>query len=107
MAMMLAFELPDLESDAAAGKRVLGVRLGEARSGRLIALMLVLAAVIAVIGVGLGGIGAGAGLAVAAGLIPALILLGAARSHNYALTTFAAVSTLVVAAGVLVVVVAG
>lgn len=41
MAMMLAFELPDIESDTAAGKRVLGVRLGETRSGRLIAIMLV------------------------------------------------------------------
>ncbi|MFZ0491654.1 MAG: prenyltransferase [Acidimicrobiia bacterium] len=107
MAMMLAFELPDIESDAAAGKRVLGVRLGEARSGRLIAIMLVLAAVIAVIGVAVGGIAGGAAWAVAAGLIPALALLGAARNRNYAAATLAAVSTLVVMAGVLVVVVAG
>jgi 1,4-dihydroxy-2-naphthoate octaprenyltransferase len=107
MAMMLAFELPDIESDAVAGKRVLGVRLGEARSGRLIAIMLVLAAVIAVIGVAVGGIAGGAGWAVAAGLIPALILLGAARNHNYAATTLAAVSTLAVTAGVLVFVVTG
>jgi 1,4-dihydroxy-2-naphthoate polyprenyltransferase len=31
-AMMLVFELPDLASDAAAGKRVLGVRLGRGRT---------------------------------------------------------------------------
>ena len=104
---MLAFELPDIESDTAAGKRVLGVRLGEARSGRLIAIMLVLAAAVAVIGVAVGGITAGAGWAVSAGLIPALILLGAARNRNYAATTLAAVSTLVVTAGVLVFVVTG
>jgi len=67
----------------------------------------VLAAVIAVIGVAVGGIAGGAAWAVAAGLIPALALLGAARNHNYAAATLAAVSTLVVMAGVLVVVVAG
>ena len=69
--------------------------------------MLVLAAVIAVIGVAVGGIAAGAGWAVSAGLIPALILLRAARNRNYATTTLAAVSTFVVAAGVLVFVVTG
>jgi hypothetical protein len=69
--------------------------------------MLVLAAVIAVIGVAVGGIAGGAGWAVSAGLIPALILLGTARNRSYAATTLAAVSTLVVTAGVLVVVVAG
>ncbi len=107
MAMMLAFELPDLESDAASGKRVLGVRLGEARSGRMIVIMLVLAAVIAAMGVAVGGIAAGAGWAVLAGLIPALVMLGAARKHHYAATTLAGVSTLVVATGVLVFVVTG
>jgi 1,4-dihydroxy-2-naphthoate octaprenyltransferase len=107
MAMMLAFELPDIESDAVAGKRVLGVRLGEARSGRLIAIMLVLAGAIAMMGVAVGGIAGGAAWAVAAGLIPALILLGAARNRSYAVATLAAVSTLVVTAGALVVVVAG
>jgi 1,4-dihydroxy-2-naphthoate octaprenyltransferase len=36
MAMILAFELPDLESDRLAGKRVLAVRLGRATTVRLI-----------------------------------------------------------------------
>ena len=107
MAMMLAFELPDLEADAASGKRVLGVRLGEARARRLIAVMLGLAAVIALIGVAVGGIAVGAGWAVSAGLIPAVVLLRAARNRHHAATTVAAVSTLVVAAGALVFVVAG
>jgi 1,4-dihydroxy-2-naphthoate octaprenyltransferase len=107
MAMMLAFELPDIESDTAAGKLVLGVRLGETRSRRLIAIMLALAAVTALIGVAVGGIAAEAGWAVSAGLLPALILLGAARNRNYAATTLAAVSTLVVVAGVLVFAVTG
>ena len=105
LAMMLTFELPDLESDAAAGKRVLGVRLGEARSRRLIAIMLAVAAVIAMIGVATGGIAAGAGWTILAGLLPALILLRTVRSRNHAASTLSAVSTLVVVAGVLVVVV--
>jgi 1,4-dihydroxy-2-naphthoate octaprenyltransferase len=107
LAMMVAFELPDLESDAAAGKQVLGVRLGEARSIRLIAIMLVWATTIAAIGVAAGGIAGGAGWAVSAGLVPALILLRAIRNRNHAATTLAAVSTLVVVAGVLGFVVAG
>ena len=107
VAMMLAFELPDLESDAAAGKRVLGVRLGEDRSSGLIAIMLVVAVLIAAIAIAVGGIAAGAGWAVSAGLIPALIMLGAIRNRKHAATTLAAVSTLVVMAGVLVIVVAG
>jgi 1,4-dihydroxy-2-naphthoate octaprenyltransferase len=105
MAMMLAFELPDIESDTATGKRVLGVRLGEARSGRLITIMLLLAAVIAVIGVAVGGIAEGAVWAVSAAMIPALLLLGAIRNRNYAATTLAAVSTFAFAAAVLVIVV--
>jgi 1,4-dihydroxy-2-naphthoate octaprenyltransferase len=107
LAMMLAFELPDLESDAAAGKQVLGVRLGEARSTRLIALMLVVAAATATTGVAAGGIVPGAGWAVLAGLIPSLILQWAIRHRNHAATTLAAVSTLVTVAAVLVFVVAG
>ena len=106
MAMMLAFELPDLESDGAAGKRVLGVRLGRARSIRLITIMLGVAAVIAAIGVATSGISAGAGLAVSVGLIPATVLLRAIRSRDQAATTLAAVSTLAAVAGVLWLVVA-
>ena len=105
LAMMLTFELPDLESDAAAGKRVLGVRVGETHTRRLIAFMLVVAAIIAVIGVAAGGIAAAAGWAILAGLLPALIMLKAIRDRNHAASTLAAVSTLVAVAGVLVVVV--
>jgi 1,4-dihydroxy-2-naphthoate octaprenyltransferase len=107
MAMMLAFELPDLASDAATGKRVLGVRLGEVWTRRLIAFLLVLGAAVAVLGVAVGGIGAGALWAVLAGLIPALVLLAAIRKRSYSAMTLAAVSTFAVMAAILVFVVAG
>ncbi|MGZ8754615.1 MAG: UbiA family prenyltransferase, partial [Acidimicrobiia bacterium] len=41
VAMMLAFELPDLETDAMAGKRVLAVRIGRTGTRVLIVLLLV------------------------------------------------------------------
>ena len=107
MAMMLAFELPDLASDAATGKRVLGVRLGEVWTRRLIAFLLVLGAAVAVLGVAVGGIGAGALWAVLAGLIPALVLLAAIRKRSYSAMTLAAVSTFAVMAAILAFVVAG
>ena len=105
LAMMLAFELPDLESDAAAGKRVLGVRLGEARSRRLITTMLLVAAATAAIGPTVSGISPEVRWAIPAGLLPALILLKTIHSRNHAASTLAAVSTLAVVAGTLVLVV--
>lgn len=106
IAMMLGFDLPDIASDEVAGKRVLGVRLGESRSQLLIAALLVLAAAIAVLGAATGGIAAAALLVIPAALIPAGGFLVAARTGNAAGTTLAAVSTLVVAASVLVIVLA-
>ncbi len=41
IAMILVFELPDLETDRLAGKRVLAVRIGEKRSVQLVYLILV------------------------------------------------------------------
>jgi 1,4-dihydroxy-2-naphthoate octaprenyltransferase len=107
MAMMLTFELPDLESDASTGKRVLGVRLGEVRTGQLIVILLAVAGIIAVVGVAVGGIGTAALWAASAGLIPALVLLAAIRKRSYSAMTLAAVSTFAVMAAILVFVVAG
>ena len=107
MAMMLAFELPDIEADSIAGKQVIGVRVGEAKARRLIAAMLMAAAIIALTAVAVGNISSGALWAVAAGLIPAVVLLDAANRRNYPTATTAAVSTLVVTAGLLTVVVSG
>jgi 1,4-dihydroxy-2-naphthoate octaprenyltransferase len=48
--MILAFELPDVDTDAAAGKRVLAVRLGPAWTHRLIRSLLLVALAIVALG---------------------------------------------------------
>jgi 1,4-dihydroxy-2-naphthoate octaprenyltransferase len=50
MSMILAFELPDLDTDAAAGKQVLAVRLEPARTRRLIRALIVLSLVVVTLG---------------------------------------------------------
>ena len=97
MAMMLAFEIPDLGSDAAAGKRVVAVRIGRRRTERLIAALLVLAGFVAVEAVAAGGLERAAWL----WLAPALVAGGAAgaltRTDRWGWMTAAGVATLVLA----------
>jgi len=101
MAMMVAFELPDLDSDRAAGKMVLAVRIGPVNAQRLIAALFGLAAAVGVLGTLVGDIDVTVPLA-AAGL-PALVTVSAARRARHALLTAAAVATFVVfAVGVLI-----
>lgn len=103
LAMMLAFELPDLETDAAAGKRVLAVRIGAVATGRLILGLVLVAIVVVIWGVGSGGLPARAGRWTALGSVPAAILEAVRRLNRYHLLTAAAVATLVAtAAGLLV-----
>ena len=65
-AMMLAFEIPDIGSDRAAGKRVLAVRIGRTRTEVLVVGLLTLAAVGLLIGVLTGVLGRGAAWALGA-----------------------------------------
>jgi 1,4-dihydroxy-2-naphthoate octaprenyltransferase len=103
MAMMLAFELPDLKSDAAVGKRVLAVRLGRVAIRYLMILLLVIAAIAATIAGLVGGLPRGAVLATAAALPPAVAMLAATRSGGDGILTSSAVLTLVVVASALLV----
>lgn len=104
MAMMLAFEFPDLETDREAGKRVLAVRLGEARSRWLLAGLygagLLTAGVMATLGPHPApALGAGAVVAVAA----VIVLTATSRGAHHVATTAA---VLAVAAATLVLVLA-
>ena len=103
LAMMLSFELPDLKTDAAAGKRVLAVRIGRRTTTQLMLVSLVTSAALAAVAGLSGGLPAGAALAAAAGLIPAALMAFAINGPRYALLTSAGVATLVVVAAGLVV----
>jgi 1,4-dihydroxy-2-naphthoate octaprenyltransferase len=97
LAMMLCFELPDLESDRRAGKRVLAVRIGRDWTSRLLV-----------------GLGITTGLIVTAGyladalsrrsllsllaIVPAVAALASLRTRRYGVLTASAVATLTVAA---------
>jgi 1,4-dihydroxy-2-naphthoate octaprenyltransferase len=96
VAMMLAFELPDLETDAMAGKRVLAVRIGRTGTRVLIVLLLV------------AGLAAVWGLeksepvrvwvAILFGLPSAMLILVAMLRDQAGLLTGSAVATLVLTA---------
>ena len=98
-AMMLAFEIPDLETDAAAGKRVLAVRIGRRNAIRFIAFLVIAAGIAAAVAGLTGAIAALAAWGVLAAAIPALVAAEGLRRSNYHVLTAAAVATLV-AAGV-------
>jgi len=95
-AMMLAFSLPDLETDRAAGKTPLAVRLGPDATRRLLAGAVLLAALLAVVGVASDVIGEA--LPVLLAQIPAGVLAWAAyRGPPWFLTASAVTSVVAVA----------
>ena len=87
VAMMLAFELPDLMADAASGKRVLAVRIGRSRTAGLIGVLVGAAAVIAA--------------TTSPWLIPAAVpagaMLSSLRAERWSLVTVSAVAMFVTA----------
>ena len=97
LGMMLVFELPDVESDRLAGKRVLAVRLGSRRTRRLVALAFMAGFGILVTAIAGGDLPDRSAWAAAAG-VPAVVTLVAAARASWSRATAAAVATLVVAA---------
>jgi len=93
-ATMLAFEIPDIESDRAAGKRVLAVRIGRRATEVLIGLAFLGGAALLAAGVLFGSLGRPATLAFTA-VAPGWLTLWAVRSNRYSLATAGAVTTLV------------
>jgi 1,4-dihydroxy-2-naphthoate octaprenyltransferase len=102
LAMMLCFELPDLESDGEAGKRVAAVRLGRDASGTLIAALFGFGGLVLATGVVLGPL-PGLALVGLAAASPAAVSMWAIRRARWMALTLGAVATLVVAAAGLLV----
>jgi 1,4-dihydroxy-2-naphthoate octaprenyltransferase len=93
-ATMLVFEIPDIESDRAAGKRVVAVRIGRRATEVLIGLAFLVGAAILAAGVLVGSLGQTAILSSIA-VAPGWLTLRAVRSDRYDLATTSAVTTLV------------
>jgi 1,4-dihydroxy-2-naphthoate octaprenyltransferase len=106
ISMMLAFELPDLESDRIAGKQVLGVRLGPERTLLLMLGLMAVAAVVVAAAIALGFLPTSAAWAALA-ILPAAVCIAAAKRGSHALSTTAAVTTLGVVAIALMFALAG
>ncbi len=100
--MMLAFELPDLDSDAAFGKQVLAVRLGRRRAERVITGLALFGGAIGALGIVTGGLPASAASAALAVLPTAAMVLSMTRRHD-AVLTGSAVAMFVISGGGLLV----
>ena len=104
VAMMLAFELPDLEADRAAGKTVVAVRIGATRTKRLVRLLLAASASTIGVAIASGALSGEAGWVAIAALVPASLTVWAMyRDRFQVLTTSAVASLVVLGAGLLVV----
>jgi 1,4-dihydroxy-2-naphthoate octaprenyltransferase len=97
MAMMLTFEIPDLGSDAAAGKRVVAVRIGRRRTVRLVAALLALAGFTAVEAVAAGVLDRAAWLWLAPALVTGVATGALARTDRWGWMTASGVATFVAA----------
>ena len=90
VAMMLAFEVPDLAADSDSGKRVLAVRLGRSATVQLIVALVLLSAVLA-------AVSEGRSLWLVPAGVLALAMVWALRAERYATLTVSAVAMFVAA----------
>lgn len=97
IAMMLCFELPDLDTDREAGKRVLAVRFGRGATQRATIVLFGAGALVIVIGIVLGPLPDLAVVSLAAAT-PAAVAAWAMRRSRWGSLTLGAVATLVVSA---------
>ena len=96
--MMLAFEIPDLITDAAAGKRVIAVRIGRDRTILVMVGLLAVSGLVAVAGWASAGLTGTAVGGVSLATIPGLATVVLARQEQPGALTASAVATLVVVA---------
>ncbi len=91
MAMLLAFELPDLDSDAEAAKTVLAVRLGRTRTRQVMVAAICAAGVLSVLAIARGSTSF---WPTALSILPAAVTVISAYQDAYRYLTMAAVTTL-------------
>lgn len=102
MALLLTFELPDLESDAAVGKRVLGVRIGRRATMAAVAGFLLAAGLVLGLAQSINGLPP-ASQWVWLGALPATGVVVTTRAERHGIATASAVATLAVVATVLLI----
>ena len=96
-AMMLAFELPDIDTDSAAGKKVLAVRIGRVQAIRLELALLAGAMVAAVVAGVIGELPSSVAWWTGAAIVPTVAATKARGPNRHHLRTASAVATLVLA----------
>lgn len=100
LAMMLAFELPDLHSDRAAGKNVIAVRIGARATLGIMSGLVTTSAVVVAAGIGFGALPAFTLWGVVSTLIGGGIMTWAASAERFQVATIAAVANLSALGGV-------
>lgn len=99
VAMMLAFELPDVDTDRAAGKRVLAVRWGSATTRRAMVVLLLMPVAVVMGGVAADALDPAAWWTLGAAAVPAAVVQVTARGERPQLLTASGVAALAVLAG--------
>lgn len=100
--MMLALELPDLDTDAIAGKRVIAVRLGRSPAEFLIVGLVLTGAAVGIVATAIGGLPSSAALVGLAILPASMMVLAMTQRRDHVLTASAVATFAATGAGLLV-----